>query len=174
MTDLGMEIRISDRAARQVAAGFERAPDIVREEMLPAVWEGTLLLEREIQERTPVGIGGGGGLRGSIAAREPAVLADNIVGEVGTAAAHAIPVEIGSRPHFPPITPLVDWAQAKLGLSLEEAEHAGWGIAFKIAAHGTEGQHMFEEGFKAGEARAVAMIEAAAGRIGERMAEGGR
>ncbi|MFP3386732.1 hypothetical protein, partial [Tritonibacter sp. SIMBA_163] len=69
---------------------------------------------------------------------------DGVIGIVGTAALHAVPVEMGSKPHFPPIQPLEDWAHHKLDLPAEEARGAAFAIARKIAAKGTEGAHMVE------------------------------
>ena len=141
MTGLNIEIDIREAAA--MARAWAQAPEIVREELYRATLEAELLLERETQENTPIGVGGGGGLKGSISSREPQILADTVIGEVGTPLDYAIPVEFGSRPHRPPVQPLADWAKAKLGVSDDEAEGVGWAIASKIAKEGTEGAFMF-------------------------------
>ncbi len=135
------------RDASQLVRNFDQAPEIVIEELTAATWKSEHLLEREIKELTPVGIGAGGGLKGSISAREPQILADNVIGMVATSMAHAVPVEVGTKPHFPPVQPLADWAEHKLGLSHNEAGHVGYLIARKIAAKGTQGAHMFERAF---------------------------
>lgn len=156
----------------ELIKAFHVAPDIVNEELVAATWEAELLLEREIKELTPVGVGAGGGLRGSISAREPRTLADNVIGVVGTSAAHALPVEIGTRPHFPPIEPLQDWVEAKLGVG----DNASYGVAFmiarKIARRGTQGAHMFERAFEANRAQVQQIYARARTKIAKRMASG--
>lgn len=162
-------IHIDIREAAALAKDFERAPEIVTEELTAATWESELLLEREIKELTPVGIGGGGGLKGSVSAREPRILADNVIGEVGSPLAHAVPVELGTKPHFPPIQPLADWAEQKLGISHNEAGHVGYLIARKIAAKGTQGAFMFERAFKANEPQVQQIYSDARKRITSRI-----
>lgn len=119
---MAFDVRIDIREAAALADAFDKSPKIVTEELTAATWEASLLLEREVKENTPTGVGGGGGLKGSISAREPQVLSDNVIGMVGTPLAHAVPVELGTRPHFPPVQPLADWAEHKLGLSPAEAQ----------------------------------------------------
>ena len=148
------------------ASLMQRAPEITRRELTAAATEGSLLLEREVKEATPVGIGGGGGLRGSIAAQAPVVLGDQVIGVVGTALAYAVPVELGTKPHFPPVQPLKDWVRLKLDIQdEEEIEDVAWRIARKIAVRGTEGAHMFEHAFEANRGAVARMFEAAHGRI---------
>lgn len=163
------EIRIDIRGAAAMAKAFERAPDVVRGELVTAATEASLLLEREVKEGTPTGVGAGGGLRGSIAAREPRVLGDNVIGEVGTPLNYAVPVELGTRPHFPPVQPLADWAEFKLGVPREEAGTVGFLIARKIAREGTEGAFMFQRAFDANEPQVQRIFEGAQARIAERI-----
>lgn len=167
----GLNIRIDIHGAAELAHAFDLAPEIVMEEQERATWEAGLLLERETRERTPVGIAGGGGLKGSIAAREPRRLGEAVIGEVGTALNYAVPVELGSRPHFPPVQPLADWAVAKLGVDPGEARSVGFLIARKISRKGTEGAHMFERAFEANRAQVARIYEAARARIAQRIAE---
>lgn len=168
----GIDIHLDTREAAFLAEAWRQAPEIVTAELLAAIWESELLIERETKERTPVGVGAGGGLRGSIAAREPKVLADAVIGEVGTALAHAIPVEIGTRPHFPPIQPLADWAVVKLGVPRDEARDVGFLIARKIAREGTEGAFMFTRAFQAVRAQIDDAYVRARQRIADRLAKG--
>lgn len=62
---------------------------------------------------------------------------------VGFSAPHASPVEFGTMPHFPPVEPLIGWAQRKLGLRPDEAKRVGHAIAWKIFRHGTDPQPYF-------------------------------
>ena len=157
-----------------LAATWRQAPEILLDEMARAALEASLLLEREVKEGTPVGVHGeGGGLKGSIHADQPAVLADQVIGIVGTSIAYAIPVELGTRPHFPPVQPIVDWARVKLGLDPEEAERVGFAIARKIARRGTQGAFMFSRAFERNRPQVEQMFLAGARRAVERLARPG-
>lgn len=45
-------------------------------------------------------------------------------------------LELGARPHRPPVGPLIEWFRLKLGLSAAEAARAGYALAAKIAREG--------------------------------------
>lgn len=174
MAQASHDIRIDIHAAAELARAFRESPEIVTEELTRATWESELLLERETKENTPVGIGGGGGLKGSIAARDPIVLADTVIGMVGTPLDYAVPVELGTKPHMPPIQPLADWAEHKLNVEPGRARQVGYLIARKIALKGTQGAHMFERAFTANETQVQMIYAAARGRIAERVARSAR
>ena len=150
----------------EFSALWQQAPEIVREELLAAITEADLLLEREVKERTPTGVGGT--LRSSIFGREM-VLADNVIGEVGTMVSYAIPVELGTRPHFPPIEPIKDWVRHKLGVAPEQVDEVAYRVARKIAARGTQGAHMFGEAFAATRSQINAIMLRAQERIVARL-----
>lgn len=158
------------KAARNLAALFDQAPEIWLDEVGVATLESQLLAEREIKEGTPVGVGGGAGLKGSIGSLDIERSAAGVSGAVATSALHAIPVEIGTRPHFPPLAPLKHWAKVKLGLSDDEAGAAAIGIQRKIGREGTEGAHMFEEGLETVTPQAVNAYQRAGERITRRLA----
>lgn len=142
MIDLTLTVPQGDMAAQALASYPER----YAREATAAMLESSLLLEREVKDAAPVGVGGAGGLRGSIAGIPPHMDGETLTGGVGSNSPYAVPVELGSRPHFPPVQPLEDWVRAKLG---EHDPDAARGIAFciarKIAAHGTEGRFFFEQ-----------------------------
>lgn len=138
-----MELRLDIPNARAVQRAFAQAPDLLQDTVLRAAWSASLLLQREVMENTPSGVGAGGGLKGSIFADQPSISTEGISIAVGTAMAYAVPVEFGSRPHRPPVEPLQDWVEAKLGLKGDAARRAAWAIAGKIAREGTEGAFMF-------------------------------
>lgn len=169
-------IEWDDSAARAYARYLRQAPDIARQEMTAGVQEILLLLEREIKDATPVGVGGAAGLRGSIT---HAMMGTALTGGVGVAgkvftpAPHGLPVELGTKPHWPPIEPLVDWVHHKLGVPMAEARGVAFLVARKISRKGTEGAHMFEKTFSAQTQNITAMLLAAVGRITARL-EGGQ
>lgn len=165
-----MEASISTQGWAELDAAWKKAPEIVREELTGAMWQAELLLQRETQELTPVGIGGAGGLRGSILAQQPEVLADRVLGVTGTALNYAQAVELGSRPHWAPIQPLIDWVQHRLGYSGKQAEAVARRVQFGIAHHGTPAVGMFHRAFAANRGQVASIFEAGRNRIAARLA----
>jgi len=155
--------------AEQVAAAFAQAPDIAREELLRAVTEADSLLEREVREATPTAHGL---LRAGMFHTEQ-VSESGVIGVVGSPLNYAEPVELGTRPHFPPIEPLIDWVKVKLGVPEKEARGVAFLVARKIARSGTKGAFMFSKTLKAQEAAVGAIFHAALARIAERIAAAG-
>jgi hypothetical protein len=162
-----VSLRFDDAAMRRLLA---RTPDIVLEEMSRAVVEVSMLAEREVKERTPTS--GAGTLRDSIGALPVTISGTRIRGGVGTALSYAAPVEDGSKPHWAPIEPLLDWVQRKLGKTGEEAEGIARAIRFKIAMHGAPAHHMFRDGFAYASPMAMEIFAAAVDRAAVRI-EGG-
>ncbi len=130
-----------DTSAMQAYARYlQQAPEIAREEMSRSVEEALLLLEREIKENVPVGAHGL--LRSSITHQmRGAALADGlgVAGTVGSSLNYALPVELGTKPHFPPVEPLRDWVEKKLGVDPSRSGQVAFLIARKIAKRGTKG-----------------------------------
>lgn len=153
-----------------IAGAWRQAPEIVEEELLRAVLEGELLLQREVVERAPAGVGGGGGLRGSIQADTPTIGANTVEGTVGTPLVYAPAMELGTKPHKPPVAPLIPWVKQVLGLADKEAERAAEAISWKIARHGTQGAFMFQKALDANRQQLARILEAAGPRILARLA----
>src|SRR5262245_35005786 len=126
--------------AEQLARAWEQAPEIVREELTAATYEAELLLQREAQENTPTAFGTA---RQSILAQEPEVASDNVIGMVGSALNYITPLELGSKPHFPPVAALEDWVRLKLAPPADEVRNVAYLVARKIAAKGTQPHRMF-------------------------------
>lgn len=164
-----LKITLRSEKARRA---LSRGPEIYVEEMTAAVTEGSLLLEREIKELTPTS--GAGTTRESIGALPVTISGAAVAGGVGTSIAHALPLELGSRPHWAPIEPLEDWVRRKLGLRGDEAKSAARGVRFKIAKKGTKGAFMFRDGAKATEPQILSIFERAADRANARIEELGR
>lgn len=118
-------------------------PDIAVPILARATLEATMLFEREVKEHTPTGASHA--LRESILSSGPDILGWDVQGSVGTALEYAEPVELGSKPHFPPIAPLVDWARAKFGLPEDEARSRAFAVARTISKKGTKAAHMFAQ-----------------------------
>lgn len=67
-------------------------------------------------------------------------------------APHAPHMEYGTRPHFPPLKPLIEWAIRKFGVSESEARGIAWVVAKKISEDGLAPRHYMK--------RAMAVIRA--------------
>jgi hypothetical protein len=137
-----MRLRIDSSEVKGLGALWAHAPEIMGEEMHRAVAECDQLLAGELKQQLPKGAGGlsgGAGLVGSVFTEEE-VLANNVIGMVASPLPYAEYVEIGTRPHFPPLQPLEDWVQAKLGITDEsERRSVAFLIARKISVKGTQG-----------------------------------
>lgn len=157
-----METRLQILNDQRVIRALGESPELFAEAFVPAAWEAALLVQREVVERTPRGATAA--LANSIQARDPEILPEGVIAAVGTSLSYAEPVELGTRPHMPPVEPIQLWVQAKLGISdPEEAERVAYLIAWKIKARGTEGAFMFEKGLEATEEQ----VRAIAARAGE-------
>lgn len=172
-----MEIAIDLGGFAQFESLWRRAPELADRELHAAMEESLMLLQRETVEATPTGAYGL--LRQSIIAREPQRLADGLIGVVdvddargrfGSVLNYAVAIELGTRPHFPPIEPLIDWVRAKLGVERDDAPGVAYRVARKIATSGTEGAHMFERTLQAQRTQVLRIFEAALRRLTTRLA----
>ena len=165
-------IEIDASQLELAARAFRKAPAIAAEEFAGALQEVLLLLERAIKENTPTGVNQGGGLRGATTSALTGVSAGHaIAGKVFNPLSYALPVELGTRPHWPPIAPIEDWVVAKLNVPRDEAPQVAYLIARKISRKGTEGAHMFEQSLSEESDQALQIISAALPRIMARIGE---
>lgn len=128
-------------------AALARAPAVFVREMAAGIMEAQMLAEREVKERTPTS--GAGTLRDSIGALPIDLSGARVEGAVGTSLAYAIPVEMGAKPHMPPLEPLADWVRRKLGKSGDEAIGIAQAIRWHQHWHGMQGAWMFRDAFAA-------------------------
>lgn len=138
MQPLTMGVDVSE--LRRLQEAFKAAPQMVQRELQAFVTEATAFLQAEVQERTPTTHGT---LRGSIIGNVTVLDGLGVQGVVGTALNYAEAVELGTRPHMPPVEPLIDWVRQKFGLSGKEAKSAAWRVARSIARRGTPAVGMF-------------------------------
>lgn len=163
-----MRVAIEVGSLEALRDAFRRAPDIAQQEVSRFMTAATAHMQGEVQQRTPTNHGT---LRGSIIGRvQPLPGGLGVEGVVGTSLAYALPVELGTAPHMPPIEPLKDWARSKLGLSGKQAERAAWGIARKIAKHGTRPVGMFGDSLAANRAQLAIGFQQTVRRILARIA----
>ncbi len=107
--------------------------------------------EGAVVERTPVGATEI--LRGSIFGEAVNVTGEEVVGHVGSPEIYALPVEEGTKPHWPPRGALLQWVERVLGIAGAQAERVEFLVRRAISRRGTKGAHMFREGWKASEDR---------------------
>lgn len=144
-----VDIKIDLSEVETVRRALRRLGPAAATALQAGVSEGTLLMERETVDRTPRGAGGGAGLAASIGAEFFGLGGSEVEGHVTTPLPHAVPVEVGTRPHFPPVLPIAEWAVAKLGISGRDAMGVAYAVARKIARDGTAGAEMFRRTFDA-------------------------
>ena len=162
MLRVELDAREVERLGQQIA----RAPEVVREELRGFVETTLAHLQGEVQERTPTTQGT---LRKSITSQVTELQGLGVEGRVGSPLGYATAVELGTKPHMPPVAPLELWAQAKLGVRGKEARQAAWAIARKIARVGTEGAFMFRDTFEANQDAIQTGLSRAVERIAQRI-----
>ena len=167
-----MNIAIDASDFAQLADFFRRAPEITQRELLTVMTDADVLLQGELMQQLPAGAAGAAGLRGSISHEEHA-LGDNVLGLVASSKDYAWYVEGGTKPHRPPIQPLMDWVEAKLGLREEEAKGVAFAISRTIAKRGTKANPVWSRVWQAQQATIRAKFVAALERITVRLAAGG-
>lgn len=82
---------------------------------------------------------------------------------------YALPVEEGTRPHFPPLAPLMRWAQLKLGVSEKESRSVAFLIARAISRRGTKAVRFFAQAWQATKGQVSERFAKARARIIERL-----
>lgn len=165
-----MEIRIDVANAAQISAAFGRAPAMVLDELETTMGNITAYLARESMENTPTAAGT---LRSAWITRVDVIAQlDAVYGRVTNPLPHALPVELGTKPHFPPLAPLINWAEQKLHLYGEEAEAAARGIQRKIGRYGSPGMGMAHYALADGRSTIAAEFQECAQRIKVRLAAG--
>lgn len=136
-----MEIAIDFSALTALQAQLRKAPEIVREELLAAMTKADAMLLVAAKTLTPRA---SGQLKRSIISEER-VKEFGVEGLVGSPLNYVTPVELGTKPHFPPIEPLIDWVKTRLGVSEKEARGVAFLVARKISVKGTQGAQMFAQ-----------------------------
>ena len=134
----------------------ERFPEASRDARVSKITEALNLLEREVVQRTPWGAGPihlRDGIHGKVN-----VTGRKVVGILGTPAEHGEPVEMGTKPHFPPSGPIEFWVTKKLGYEGKEARSVAFLVARAISRRGTKAAKMFEKGFEASEGRIMRIL----------------
>lgn len=131
-------------------------PEISKNVRISKLTEALMLLEAEVEKGTPYGAG-------PIHLRDAYhtkvnVAGKKVIGILGNPLEHGEPVEMGTKPHFPPIAPIQFWVEKKLHLEGKEAASVAFLIARAISRRGTKGAKMFETAFEDNEHRVRSIL----------------
>lgn len=160
-----LSISASGLAALQ--RGWEEAPSVTRRELLSAMTQSTMLVEREVKEGIPRGATG---LTAASVTSDAFSTSAGVLGVVASSMATAAFVELGTKPHMPPVAALVPWVRAVLGVDAKRAPSVAFLIARKIARKGTPAQQPFALALARTQGQVLRMFEDAAGRIAAHLA----
>jgi len=141
-----MELTIDASQFLQLADVWKQAPELTQRELLRAVTEADVLVQGELQQHLPMGAGGrsGSGLVGGVH-HEESLVADGVLGMVAESQPYGAYVEVGTKPHKPPIQPLMDWIEAVIGLREKEAKSMAFAIRNTIGKRGTHAQPVWQQ-----------------------------
>lgn len=168
-----MESRIQTEG-NGLTAALDRFPSALRRAVERGLRRATALLERAVETN----------IRSPLGSKPPAVafgtLANSVTSRVGEEAGQAVGsvflappadvyglfVEVGTRPHRPPVQALLPWVQLQFGLSDPKRIRAvAWAVATGIARRGTRGHFMFARALQENEDQVVAILEEEIGQV---------
>lgn len=164
------EIRIDFTELTRLRTQMAAAPSVVQEELLAAVTEADLLLEREFHEAYGNPPHKASGHTAGTMTHVERVNGLHVEGFAGSSSPHIVPVELGTRPHWPNVEALREWVRTKLGITNEkQARGVAFLIGRKISVSGTQGKHIFDATLARVEPQLEHMFAAAQARIASRI-----
>lgn len=173
-----MELRLDVETAGVISAAFAKAPAMVVAEMESTMGSVMLYLQGQTQDRTPTDLSNlRNAFQYTVQSSEGFGL---VVGTLSNALPYAIPVELGTKPHFPPLEPLADWAlrHIEFFVSAENPTPDPWqvarGIQRKIGRVGSPGYGMARFALLDGRETIAAEFAECAARITARIADEGQ
>ncbi len=160
---------LSAQALQTLERGLREAPQLLHEVLLPVMTQVTKSLEGNVADAMPTGVSGN--TRRSITSDAFSTPA-GVLGVVGSNQPAALFVELGTKPHMPPVKALIPWVQAVLGVEPKRAPGVAFLVARKIARVGTKAQRPFANTLAAQQGQIVRAFEDAAAELAQRMAGG--
>lgn len=133
-----LQIKVDTQGLEQ---RFTQAPALINAELRRTIELSAIDFEGAVVDRTPVGATGH--LRQSVThlvSGEGLSMVGRVISNDDPAKVAS--VELGARPHWAPIGPLLAWARAKLG-----SEGAAYAVQRAIALRGTPAVGMFHRGY---------------------------
>lgn len=157
-----MNLTISIAGLDAFARGLASAPAFTREQLEAAMTEATLLVQREWQDGMPRV----SGMTANSIQADVASTPTGVLGVVGSSQPTALFIELGTRPHMPPIDAIEPWVKAVMGISQpQELRRVSFLVARKIAHEGTKAQYPMAKAVAAVEGQVLQMFEHAAARV---------
>lgn len=133
MTDARIEIVGGEELRRAM-----RDPEFVRGPATDFVRKAAFEIQARAVELAPSNFGR---LRNSITVDvKSRPFSGDVTASVGSNLKYAAPVEFGSKPHWPPLAPILLWTRRKLHPPARQARSIAFLIQRKIARHGTPAQ----------------------------------
>jgi hypothetical protein len=125
------------------------AADVVGQPMMDGMHRATLLVERDAKKNAPSDLGI---LRASIASevRVEGLMAKSVTGVVGSNKTYAAAMELGSRPHWPPIGAIEAWARRH--------HMSAFLVARAIARRGTKPRLYLQRAFESNKPEIVSIL----------------
>lgn len=148
--------------------GFAQAPEVTRRELLASMTQGTLLVEREVKDGMPRVTG----MTAASVASDAFATPMGVLGTVGSSQPSATFLELGTKPHMPPVEALIPWVKAVLGVEPKRARSVAFLVARKIARKGTKPKRPFDKAIAATEGQVLRLFEDAARRVAAHLAGG--
>lgn len=141
-----MNLSVINIELEQLADYWTKAPQLVISELSQTLAGASAMLENKIVSQLPRGATSH--LAQSVSTIGPITTHATAETMTGSSLIYAAPVELGTKPHFPPIAPLEDWVQAVLGIEDEmEINKVATLIAIKISKKGTKGNFAYRDAF---------------------------
>lgn len=114
----------------------------------------------ESEQKCPSGTGDDGGHLSNSIDYKIKKEADGVYAEYGSYKSYAAAVENGTRPHFPPVSPLIHWVQIKGIANGDAATQVAWAIAHHISKMGTRPQPFILPGAQYGASKWEGFLKA--------------
>jgi HK97 gp10 family phage protein len=163
---IGYEVEI--RGLEEQLKKMQALDQIAGEELTTAMQQTVTTVASAAKENAPVGVSGE--LRSSINGEVTQAVGADVTGRVGTSVEYGLYVERGSRPHWPPLMPILLWVTRKL--QAEKPYLTALMIQRKIAWHGTKPKPFLQPAFEASKGQVQHFFERALERIAKRMEVG--
>lgn len=166
-------LNLTVETAEQVTRAFAQAPGIVLDELATAMGSAMQYLDRETRERTPTDMGT---LRSAFITDVQVLESlQAVFGTLSNPLPYALPVELGTRPHYPPLEPLIGWVQRHSQYFDADAdpEEVARGIQRKIGRQGSPAYGMARFALVDGRATIEQEFADAGARITARIADEG-
>ena len=163
---VGIQFKVDKRVQGEFLKHPEQTAKIYETEFRKGLDESTMLVQREVVNRTPIR---SGTLAKSITT-ETRGTGLNMHGIIGTPLVYALPVERGARTHFPPMGPIELWVR-RAGLSIEylgrplAINQIAYLVARAISKRGLPAHWMFKDGIAAATTRVLKILNDAQDRI---------